>query len=205
MNRNDFMEAVRAKLAGLSEEDINEALEFYDEAISDRIDDGLTEDQAVAAVGTPEEIADKILMDTPLPKLVKAQAKAKPSKGFRVWEIVLLILGFPLWFPLLLTAGILALTVVIVMAVLVFAFFIVIVALGIVGVVLLIASVVGLFAGGGSTMLLQIGVAIFAMGLAVLLFLPAKAFALWMVELCGRFGKWTKQKVINNRKKVDEK
>ena len=100
MNRNEFIEAVREKLSGLSEEDINEALEFYDEAISDRIDDGLTEDQAVAAVGTPEEIADKILMDTPLPKLVKAQAKAKPSTGFRVWEIILLVLGFPLWFPL---------------------------------------------------------------------------------------------------------
>ena len=37
--------------------------------------------------------------------------------------------------------------------------------------------------------------------LAVLLFLPAKALALWLVEMCGRFGKWVKRKVISSRKK----
>ena len=112
------LQAVREKLKGLSEEDINKALEFYEEAISDRMEEGLTEDQAVAAIGTPDEIANQILMDTPLPKLVKAKAKSKPKKSFKVWEIVLLVLGFPIWFPLILTAGILALTLVIVLAVL---------------------------------------------------------------------------------------
>ena len=42
MNRNDFLEAVRLKLKGLSEEDIKKALDFYEEAISDRMEDGLT-------------------------------------------------------------------------------------------------------------------------------------------------------------------
>ena len=140
-------------------------------------------------------------MDTPLTKLVKA--KTKPERKIKAWEIVLLILGFPLWFSLLLTAGCLLLTFVIVMAVLVIAFFIVVVALGIVGIVLLVASILALISGGGSTALLQIGIAVLSMGLAVLLFLPAKAFALWLIDMCGRFGKWVKRKIINRRKKEE--
>ncbi|SCW35359.1 Uncharacterized membrane protein [Ruminococcaceae bacterium YRB3002] len=201
MKTKDFLEAVRQKLKGLPEEDIKKALDFYEEAIRDRMEDGLTEDEAVDAIGTPDEIAEQILMDTPLPKLVKA--KAKPERGFRVWEIVLLILGFPLWFSLLLAAGLIVLSLIIVIAALVLTFFIVILALGLGGIVLAVASVFALVAGGGSAALLQVGIAILCMGLAVLLFIPAKALTLWIVELCGRFGKWVKLKVINSRKKGD--
>ena len=106
MTKKVFIDEVRAKLKGLSEDEISKALEFYEEAIDDRMEEGLTEDQAVAAVGTPEEVADQILMDMPLGKLVKA--KSKPDRKYKVWEIVLIILGFPIWFPLLLTAAILS-------------------------------------------------------------------------------------------------
>ena len=203
MNRKDFLEAVRLKLKGLSEEDINKALEFYEEAISDRIEDGLTEDEAVAAIGTPDEIAQQILMDTPLPKLVKA--KAKPEKGFKVWEIILLVLGFPVWFSVLLAAGLVALSLIIVLFAIVLSFFAIILALGLGGIVLVVASILMMIAGGGSASIFNIGIAILCIGLAVLLFIPAKALALWIVELCGRFGKWVKLKVINSRKKGEDK
>ena len=39
------------------------------------------------------------MTEYPLSKLVKA--KVKPEKKMPVWGIILLILGFPLWFPLL--------------------------------------------------------------------------------------------------------
>ena len=39
------------------------------------------------------------------------------------------------------------------------------------------------------------------MGLAVVMFIPAKAFCLWSIEMCGNFGRWVKQKVISGRKK----
>ena len=179
------------------------ALEFYEEAISDRIEDGLTEDEAVAAIGTPDEIAQQILMDTPLPKLVKA--KAKPEKGFKVWEIILLVLGFPIWFSVLLAAGLVALSLIIVLFAIVLSFFAIILALGLGGIVLVVASILMMIAGGGSASIFNIGIAILCIGLAVLLFIPAKALALWIVELCGRFGKWVKLKVINSRKKGEDK
>ena len=191
MTKKVFIDEVRAKLKGLSEDEISKALEFYEEAIDDRMEEGLTEDQAVAAVGTPEEVADQILMDMPLGKLVKA--KSKPDRKYKVWEIVLIILGFPIWFPLLLTAAILALTLMLVVAILVITFFIV--------VAVTFACIPLLFTGGSSSLLLQFGLGLICMGLAVVMFIPAKAFCLWSIEMCGNFGRWVKQKVISGRKK----
>lgn len=47
-------------------------------------------------------------METPLPKLVKA--KVSPNRALAAWEIILLILGAPLWLPLLISVVIVALT-----------------------------------------------------------------------------------------------
>lgn len=109
MTKQDFLAAIAAELKGLPPADIDRSLDFYAEMIDDRTEEGLSEEEAVAALGPIGEIAAQILMATPLPKLVKA--KARPGRRLRVWEIVLLALGFPLWFPLLLTAAILILTI----------------------------------------------------------------------------------------------
>ena len=198
MTKKVFIDEVRAKLKGLSEDEISKALEFYEEAIDDRMEEGLTEDQAVAAVGTPEEVANQILMDVPLGKLVKA--KSKPDRKYKVWEIVLIVLGFPIWFPLLLTAAILVLTLMLVVAILVITFFIVVASIGIAGLAVTLACIPLLFTGGSSS-LLQFGLGLICMGLAVVMFIPAKAFCLWSIEMCGKFGRWVKQKVIRGRKK----
>ena len=71
---------------------------FYTEMIDDRMEEGLSEEDAVAAVGSVEEIAAQILADTPLTKLRKE--KVKPKRKLAGWEILLLILGSPLWLSL---------------------------------------------------------------------------------------------------------
>ena len=47
----------------------------------------------------PAEIAKKVLSETSISKLVKA--KLKPSRELKGWEIALLVLGAPLWLPLI--------------------------------------------------------------------------------------------------------
>ena len=106
MNKQEFLSSLRARLNGLPKEDIDERINFYEEMINDRIDDGKSEEEAVADIGTVDQIVEEIAQDTPLAKLVKE--KIKPKRKLRVWEIILIILGFPLWFPLVLTALILA-------------------------------------------------------------------------------------------------
>lgn len=102
MSKQEFLEQLKNKLNGLPESEINEHLSFYSEMIDDRIEEGFTEEEAVLQIGSIDEIVSQILSDIPLSDLIKE--KVKPKRALRVWEIVLLVLGSPLWLSLLLAA-----------------------------------------------------------------------------------------------------
>ena len=102
MSKQEFLEYLRKGLSGLPQEDIEERLTFYGEMIDDRIEEGLTEEDAVSRIGTVDTIISQIKADIPITKLVRE--KITPQKNLRIWEIVLLILGSPIWLSLLITA-----------------------------------------------------------------------------------------------------
>ena len=99
MDKKEFLVALEARLAGLPEADRRSSLDFYAEMLDDLMEGGMTEQEAVASLGSVDAIAQEILMDTPLPKLIKA--KMKPKRRMRAWEIVLIAIGSPVWFPIL--------------------------------------------------------------------------------------------------------
>lgn len=99
MDKKEFLSALEARLAGLPEADLHASLDFYAEMLDDLTEGGMTEQEAVASLGSVDAIAQEILMDTPLPKLIKA--KMKPKRRMRAWEIVLIAVGSPVWFPIL--------------------------------------------------------------------------------------------------------
>lgn len=100
MNKQEFLWALRGALSDLPEADVRASLEYYAEMIDDRMEEGITEVEAVAALGTVSSVAEQILLDLPLPKLVKA--RVRPKRRLRAGEIVLIAVGFPIWFPILL-------------------------------------------------------------------------------------------------------
>ena len=94
MTKSEFLSVLKKKLSALPREEREERLNFYIEMIDDRMEEGLPEAEAVAAVGDPKQLADQIL-----PEYFPESGHRKASgKGL---HILLLILGFPLWFPLL--------------------------------------------------------------------------------------------------------
>ena len=103
MTTAEFTEALRQGLPGLPREDLEERLAFYAEMIEDRMEEGLTEEEAVAGLGPVEEVIGQIAAETPLVKLVKE--RVKPKRALRAWEIVLLVLGSPIWVYLLISAA----------------------------------------------------------------------------------------------------
>ena len=105
MKKKEFLEELRKRLKGLPQEDIESRINFYSEMIDDRVEEGKTEEEAILDVGGIDGVVSDIAKDTPLVSLVKE--KIKPKRRLRGFEIVLLILGFPLWFPLLMVALIL--------------------------------------------------------------------------------------------------
>ena len=102
MTKQEFIAALRAKLSGLPERDVEERLEFYSEMIADRIEEGVSEEEAVAAIGTVDSIAAQILADIPLHRIAKE--RIKPKRRLKKWEIVLLAAGSPVWLALAIAA-----------------------------------------------------------------------------------------------------
>lgn len=102
MGKQEFLVQLRKGLSGLPHADIEERLTFYSEMIEDRMEEGLPEAEAVAAVGSVEQIIAQTLADIPLAKIAKEITK--PKKRLKAWEIVLLVLGSPVWLSLLIAA-----------------------------------------------------------------------------------------------------
>ena len=102
MNKQDYLYALRNGLDGLPENEINERISFYSDMIDDRVEEGMSEEEAINQIGSPEKVLEEILSDVSLVKIIKH--KVKPKRRLRGWEIALIIIGSPLWFPLLVAA-----------------------------------------------------------------------------------------------------
>ena len=102
MNKTEFLLDLTEKLSPLPWEEIADRWDYYSEMIDDRVEEGMSEEEAIAELGTVDEIAAQILSDIPLSTLVKKKLKSK--RRIKAWEIVLLVLGSPIWLSLLITA-----------------------------------------------------------------------------------------------------
>jgi uncharacterized membrane protein len=70
--------------------------------IDDRMEEGRSEHEAVSDIGSVEEIAAQIVSEIPLAKF--ATQRLKPKRNLRAGEVVLLILGSPIWLSLVVAA-----------------------------------------------------------------------------------------------------
>lgn len=184
MDRTQFLASISEQLAGLPQEDIQKSLDYYDEMLCDRIEDGMSEEEAVAEMGSPKEIADQIILDTPLPKLIKAKTKTmkKPSSTvMHAWEIVLIVLGSPIWLALIIAAA----AVVIALAASVFAVYIslwaVVLSIFVSAIALAISCIAGitlgiifLCTGKAPSAVILLGGSLICGGLAILFYLLSK-------------------------------
>lgn len=100
MNLQEFFDELRKGLSGLPKNEIEERLAFYEEMAADLMEDGLSESEAVEKMGNADDIVRQAVEDVPVVSLLKE--KAKPERVLRVWEIILLILGSPVWLSVLL-------------------------------------------------------------------------------------------------------
>lgn len=99
MNKRQFISALKLKLQGLPQNEVEDRLSFYQEMIEDHVEEGVSEEEAVQSIGSVEEISTQILADIPFLKIVKE--KIKPRRKFKTWEIILIALSSPIWISLL--------------------------------------------------------------------------------------------------------
>ena len=102
MTKQEFLGQLRSGLSGFPQKELEERLCFYSEMIDDRMEDGCPEAAAVEAIGAVEDIVDQMIGEVSLTKLVRE--KITPKRGRKGCQTALLILGAPVWFPLLIAA-----------------------------------------------------------------------------------------------------
>ncbi len=168
MNKTEFLQALRQTLVGLPQEDIEKSVDYYNEILADSMEDGMSEEEAVASLGSMEEIRLHILADIPLSKLVGERRKA--SRELRGWEITLLVLGFPIWLPLLFVAVSLALVAYVLVWVFVGVCYIVDFVSAVGGVAAVLAIIPLFITGNFATGVLGVGCGLVMVGLGILCF-----------------------------------
>ena len=192
MDKNEFLWRLEKGLSGLTREEKNEHIAFYSEMIDDRIEEGLSEEDAIAGIGSPESIAFQIMQEHG-----GITKNTNQNRKLTAWEIVLLVLGSPIWISILI--GILSV---------IFALYVVLwsaiasfwaVAVSFIGVALGSFATFGVFLFFGNTMqgFAMLGMGLFSVGLAIFgiigsigatkgCVLLTKKSVLWIISLFKR-------------------
>ena len=97
MGKKEFLAALRRALRGLPARDIDGHCEFFEEIINDRMEDGLSEAAAVRSLGGVSRVAEQIISQTPLSRIVKEKLS---SGGIGFWGVLLIIFASPVWISL---------------------------------------------------------------------------------------------------------
>ncbi len=169
MTKSEFLRQLSDRLQSLPERDRTEALTYWSEMIDDRIEDGMTEEEAVRDIGTPEEAAARIAGMNPIHTPC---APPKEKRGLKVWEIVLLILGSPLWLSLLLAVFAVILSLYIFVWAVVLSLWAVVIAVTAVALPVIVFGIIGILSHGAGIGLLWIGAALLLFGIGLFLTAP---------------------------------
>lgn len=163
MTKSEFLKELRKNLSKFNIDEINNIIDFYDEIIEEKQENGMTEDEAVASLGELKNIIDNVSAEL----VYKRSEKKKSRQPLRNFTIILGICASPILLPLGITFFVLFITISGVFLSLIFAF-------GVTAGSFLLATIpmaVDLFASGGSISLImiQVGICLFIVGLFTLL------------------------------------
>ncbi len=183
MNRSTFLASLRQVLREYPKDTIDRTVDYYDEMICDRIEDGLSEDEAVSAMGPVEDILRG------MPPLSPPVVKQAPRR-MKAWEIWLLALGFPVWFPLLVAFACVALAVFIVLQSCVICLFAAELSLAAGAICGIFMAVYDLFGLHIAQALAKLGAASLCAGLTILLFRPILRSEKALLRLMKRIAGW---------------
>lgn len=164
MTRDEFLGRLGELLACLPTDQVEETKQFYAEAIADRMEDGMSEEEAVAAMGAPGEVAEATLDD--LPAVPRAIARTRRRSTALLW--VLTIVGSPVWVPLLIAFAAVAVTIYVCIWVLALCVWVIAACFGAVGVTYLALMTVGVKVGLIPYALVTLGCGIALLGVALL-------------------------------------
>ena len=202
MSKDAFIGELRHRMAGLPRETVERTVEYYSELIADSMEDGVSEAEAVSRLGSLDEIVTNVVRDTPLTQIVQTRVQEKKAKGVSAWVILLLILGAPVWLPLLIAMLAVVLALFITLWAVVIALWAAVAAVILAGFVAIAAGIVELCRMHLPQGLVLLGGGLVCLGLCALLYLLMKLITVGTVKLCKLI--WTGVKSLFVGKKGQE-
>ncbi len=193
MTKFVFLKRLEYELGGLPSNDIKDSLDYYSELIDDRIDSGKEERTVISELGSPEKAAKEIMIGMSLPKIIKSKYKKKSS--WKVWEIILLALGSPIWLSLAITFFAIALSVYAVLWAALICVWAADISLGAMFIGCLIPAVINIISEPLYA-LLCFGISIASLGLSVLLFFGVLKLSKLFIKLTYKITKLIKSIII---------
>ena len=201
MSRDAFIGELRHRMAGLPQQTVERTVEYYSELIADSVEDGMSEEEAVARLGSLEEIVANVVKDTPLSQIVQTRVQEKKAKGVSGWVIALLILGAPVWLPLLIAALVVLFALFIALWAVVIALWAVVAAVILAALAAMVGGVIERARMHLAQGLVLLGGGLMCLGLCALAFLLMKLITVGTVKLCKWIWTGIKSLFVGKRKK----
>jgi len=197
VNKTEFLNALKNKISTLPQYEIDKFINYYSEILDDKIEDGMTEEEAVAGLEDVTKIAEKIMYEMPLPVLIKSRFNIDQT----VITVLIIVFGFPIWFPLLMAS--LGILFGIYMAILgvIIACYAVVFGLGVGGIASTVASIYA-FTLSPTTGLVALGGGLICIALSIFAVFPAMTVTKAMCKLTAWIGRQIKSIFIKKEKKV---
>lgn len=104
MTKREFFDALTARMKSLPKEEQNRVIRYYNEVLEDYMEDGMSEEEAVAQLEDVDVIAKRILLDYAVETHSKPPVEAKPAYNAVKYEkqnkaliLVLALITIPIW------------------------------------------------------------------------------------------------------------
>lgn len=187
MNKGEFINELRSRLKSLPEIDVETSLDYYSEMIDDCIEGGMSEEEAVKSMGTIEEIAGQILSEVQEKRSIHLtkEIPTKEAYKLRIWEILLLILGSPVWVPIIISVLAIIISVYLVIWSVIVVFYSAAISLGAGALCGFIGSIALTITANFAYAMLFFGCGLLSVGLTILWFMICNFSAKWVVQLTG--------------------
>ena len=188
MSKKEFLMYLRKRLSGLPKKEIEERVTFYGEMIDDRMEEGLSEEEAVSAIGNIDELIAQMTADVPI--RTQGNSGKIPNRSSKRVNWVLLLIGSPVWLSLLIAAFAVLFSV----GVSVCAVFC---SLAGCGIGLTAGGIVLLCRGTALTGIASMGSGFLCAGLSIFVFIGCKAVLKGIVLLAKKMAVWVRNCFVN--------
>lgn len=207
METNSYLKRLANFLSALTDEERDDVLDFYSEYI---LDAGLTtDDEIIQKLGTPRQLARKILADYSIRAVNVSDdpgtsSETRSKRNIRmIWLIILALMASPIAIPLLIALVAVLFAFIVVIVAVIVATIVCIVAIAVAGVVSIIGGLMVL-SSSVATSIFFIGLGLLAIGL-VLIAAPIGYLVIKvLIEMAANFSRWLYQRFTRSHNHPQE-